>query len=151
MNKIQKFMKTKKGFTLVELIVVIAVLSILIAVAVPVYNLTQRKSRIDICETTRLSIDHDLSVWAMQHPYNDSLSFKIESDGNNGTISDVKGGPADIANMSDTLTSEIFKDGVPHCPCKEGTYTITCAKSTSRKYFTITIVCDGGTDGNTHN
>lgn len=35
---LKRFMKNKKGFTLVELMVVVIILGILVAIAVPVYN-----------------------------------------------------------------------------------------------------------------
>ena len=147
MSKLQRFIKTKKGFTLVELIVVVAILGILVAVAIPVYSYVQKNSRIDVCEITRDSARHDLIVWAMQHPYNGSLTFTIESNGTKGTISNISGGPEKISTL---MTTKIFKDGIPYCSCKEGTYTVTCTPSTSRNYFDVTITCDGGTDGDCH-
>lgn len=40
----------KKGFTLVELMVVVAVMGILVAVAIPVYNLSTNKSEKSTCQ-----------------------------------------------------------------------------------------------------
>jgi type IV pilus assembly protein PilA len=45
MNIFQKAKKNQKGFTLVELMVVVVIIGILVAIAIPVYNRSQESAR----------------------------------------------------------------------------------------------------------
>jgi prepilin-type N-terminal cleavage/methylation domain-containing protein len=44
-----KFMKSKKGFTLVELMIVVVIMAILVVVAVPIYNSVTDNAREKTC------------------------------------------------------------------------------------------------------
>ena len=53
----KKLFKNKKGFTLVELMVVVAILGILVAVAIPVYNSVTTKAEINTCAANLRTIE----------------------------------------------------------------------------------------------
>lgn len=46
----KKTFKNKKGFTLIEIVVVLAILAILVAVAIPVYNNTTLDAHQKVCD-----------------------------------------------------------------------------------------------------
>lgn len=54
-------LKNKKGFTLVELMVVVAILGILVAVAVPVYNNVTDRAAIQVDESNARTLTSSLS------------------------------------------------------------------------------------------
>lgn len=84
------FMKNKKGFTLVELMVVVVIIGILTAIAVPVYNNTQTNAKSKACLANIRTIDGAIEM------------FKAN---NNGTA------PANLA----ALVSDYIKS-TPVCP-----------------------------------
>lgn len=53
-----KFLNTKKGFTLVELMVVVLIMSILVVVAIPTYNAVSKARRLDDCLGNRVIIQN---------------------------------------------------------------------------------------------
>ncbi|MBR2876740.1 MAG: type II secretion system protein [Clostridia bacterium] len=51
-----KILNSKKGFTLVEIMIVVILMSVLVAVAVPVYSGISKQKRVDDCYANRIVI-----------------------------------------------------------------------------------------------
>lgn len=54
---LKRFMKSNKGFTLVELMVVVVILAVLVAIAVPIYNNITDSAELRACHANLRTID----------------------------------------------------------------------------------------------
>ncbi len=119
-----KFMKSKKGFTLVELMIVVVIMAILVAVAVPIFSAVTKNARIKTCEANRREIISQLNNYAMgsvdgeQHAY---------TTGNDITIEIVEGADPEVSDET-YISADTFKglfQAVPVCPKEGATITVT--------------------------
>ena len=146
-----KFLKSKKGFTLVELMIVVVIMAILVAVAVPIYSAVTKNARVKTCAANVREIVSQVNGLLMGNidgkQHTAAGGFTITSDGDAGTL-------ALAGTQSDAFyTKEVFEglfQEVPYCPAT-GTYTVTIAAAsatgTNETTATVTVTCDGGTDG----
>jgi type II secretion system protein G len=96
MDRIYKMMKrNNKGFTLVELMVVLLIIGILVAIAIPIYNSTQAKAKERACEANLRTLD---GAAAQYHAANE-------------------GWPNDINNLVPD-----YIQNTPKCPTNNGNY-----------------------------
>ncbi|MCK4689094.1 MAG: prepilin-type N-terminal cleavage/methylation domain-containing protein [Candidatus Marinimicrobia bacterium] len=63
----KKFFKNQKGFTLVELMIVIVIVGILAAVAVPIYTANIKKAKMSECDAALGTIRTALRVYYATH------------------------------------------------------------------------------------
>jgi prepilin-type N-terminal cleavage/methylation domain-containing protein len=143
----KRFMKSKKGFTLTELLVVLALVGIIACIAIPIYNGFTKTARVRNCSAERLRAKAEIESWCTDDIKNynqEAFSFEITSDGKIATITAIEG----INVSADDLARVAYDGKVPCCPsCGTMTVVITPRASGIPK---VTITCDGGNDGDIH-
>ncbi len=116
-----KFLKSKKGFTLVELMIVVVIMAILVAVAVPIYNAVTENARRKTCTGNQRNIISQINTNVMSDAINIADETKLI------TITSTADDKCEItdAGVFDT-TGTIFKGlfnekNMPFCP-ESGNY-----------------------------
>ena len=139
-----KFMKSKKGFSLVELMIVVVIMAILVAVAVPIFNSVTGNSRAKTCIDNQRQIISVLGNDLMMKGSTTAAgTFKVVNpkDGTPG-YDDFDG--EDLVYDDDDLKA-LFKT-VPYCPSEGSSIlvTITAGTGTNGGTSTVSTECHAG-------
>lgn len=113
-----KRLPNKKGFTLVELMIVIVIISVLAAVAVPIYQNNVKKARMAEADATLGTIRTQLRIYQAEN-----LTYPVAA-----TATDVA--DLDIQITAAELTGTNFSASDYTYIGTATTYTITCAAGT---------------------
>ena len=137
-----KLLKSKKGFTLVELMIVVVIMAILVAVAVPIFSAVTKNARTKTCLANQREIQAQFNNNSMSGILKiadgDTFTLTTNAAGDNGTWT---GGTADQIAIID----ELFQK-VPYCPVENNTIVVTVAKAdltgSEAESFKITTECN---------
>lgn len=143
-----KLLKSKKGFTLVELMIVVVIMAILVAVAVPIFSAVTKNARTKTCLANQREIQAQFNNNSMSGilklAAGDEFVLTTNDEGDGGEWT----GDADKV----AIIEELFQK-VPYCPVEGNTITVTVAKAnltgSEAESFKITTVCAGADE--THN
>lgn len=125
----RKLMHSKKGFTLVELMIVVVIMAILVAVAVPIYSAVTKNAEKRSCQANMRVIKDNLNDYQMMGGENGALIPWT-------TLASVFPGSELTADDAPSAFVAMFNDGIPTCPSDKTNYTVTVAEAGQ-----ITVTC----------
>ena len=107
-----KMFKKDEGFTLVELMVVVLIIGILVAIAIPVFNSASGSARLKTCQSNQRTIEGAVQQYLAANP--------------------TATWTADVIDGTDVLTlASAYIKTAPTCPASGGYYAVTASGTVS--------------------
>ena len=98
--KITRFNASRGGFTLVEILIVVAIMGLLVAIAVPNYVKTRTNAQRQICIENLAQIESAKQIWGLE-------------------VGKTFG---DVPTEADLIGPSLFIKVMPRCPAGDGGY-----------------------------
>ena len=105
-------MKNEKGFTLIEMLIVLGIMGILITLALPLYNNTVKKAQTEGCEANKHTIQAQMEIYYLENDNNYPTTVTTLH-----TEKYLKSDPK--CPGGGTYTLETTVDGTPEVKCSE--------------------------------
>ena len=137
-----RFIKTKKGFSLVELMIVVVIMAILVAVAIPIYNSVTGNAREKTCLDNQRQImsavSRIFSMSAITGVKDKQAKINFYTNANGGKVIEEDGTDT-VANLMGEST-EVTLDTIKNCfqtipVCGDETKTITLTITANLESF----------------
>ena len=143
-----KFLKSKKGFTLVELMIVVVIMAILVAVAVPIYSAVTANARKKTCLGNQREIVSQINNHVMTAPEiinladNSSGTIRITTNAaGDGVATDGVTGADVVFDDAATFMDMFNDDNFPFCPDKNSYLDIVVSTGVDDGYVLVAITC----------
>ena len=152
-----KFLKSKKGFTLVELMIVVVIMAILVAVAVPIYNAVTENARKKTCQGNQRNIISQITNTAMSDPSflkitaadTEGANIVIKTNDKGDDVAATDGiNDAAVCTKSGAFAALFNDDNKPFCPTKNAVLTVNVKVEASGAIKVDVVSCKVG-DTNT--
>lgn len=141
----ERVLQNKKGFTLVELMIVVVIMGVLVAVAIPIFNSVTKGVEANACHANCEIIEKAAQQYLLDvgHETVESIT------GNSGSVTITSPEDASAKLPADFL--KCFKNNeFPQCPSDDCTYVIY--SDVANGDMTVSVYCSthGNLNGNPH-
>ena len=135
-----KFLKSKKGFTLVELMIVVVIMAILVAVAVPIYSAVTANAKKKTCIGNMREIVSSVtnSVMLAGGACSGDFTITTVSTGDNGDFADEDN---NLKGITLDQVKALFKT-VPYCPVAGAEIKVTISSASDGSNANVSPECD---------